>query len=228
MSNAILIAAQCPEATKLADFDSWKASGVYVRRGEDAITILEPGKEYQRDDGSMGVSYNVKKVFDISQTRAAQRPAPSVVRDERLLLKALMNNAPCRFAISNELPEGVNVAYGPKDRAIYVRQGLDAPTIFRGLSQELARAHMDRGGITCESPDFAAYSVSYMLCRRNGVPVDGFSFERLPESYAGMDARALRAEAGVIRDVAGSISADMNRLFAAQEKAQRNRDNGAR
>ena len=39
VSNAILIAAQCPEATKLADFDSWKASGVYVRHGADAITI---------------------------------------------------------------------------------------------------------------------------------------------------------------------------------------------
>ena len=114
VSNAILIAAQCPEATRLADFDSWKASGVYVRHGADAITILEPGKEYQRDDGSVGVSYNVRKVFDISQTRAAQRPAPATVRDERLLLKALMNNAPCRFAISNELPEGVNVAYHPR------------------------------------------------------------------------------------------------------------------
>ena len=87
---------------------------------------------------------------------------------------------------------------------------------------------MDRDGITCESPDFTAYSVSYMLCKRNGVSVEGFSFERLPESYAGMDARALRAEAGVIRDVAGCISADMNRLFAAQEKAQKNRDNAAR
>ena len=182
VSNAILIAAQCPEATKLADFDSWKASGVYVRRGEDAITIMEPGKEYQRDDGSVGVSYNVKKVFDISQTRVAQRPAPAVVRDERLLLNARMNNAPCRFAISNELPEGVNVAYHPQEHTVYIRQGLDAPTIFRGLAQELARAHMDRDEITCESPDFTAYSVSYMLCRRNGVPVEGFAFECLPES----------------------------------------------
>ena len=33
VSNAILIAAQCPEATRLADFDSWKARGMYVRRG---------------------------------------------------------------------------------------------------------------------------------------------------------------------------------------------------
>ena len=87
---------------------------------------------------------------------------------------------------------------------------------------------MDRGGITCESPDFTAYSVSYMLCKRNGVSVEGFSFEHLPESYAGMDARALRAEAGVMRDVAGSITADMSRLFAAQKKEQKKRDDGAR
>ena len=96
VSNAILIAAQCPEATKLADFDHWKESGVYVKRGADAITILEPGKEYEKDDGSTGVSYNVKKVFDISQTNSRQRAVPPVTRDERLLLKALMNNAPCR------------------------------------------------------------------------------------------------------------------------------------
>lgn len=228
VSNAILIAAQCPEATKLADFDTWKADGVYVKRGQDAITILEPGKEYKKDDGSRGVSYNVKKVFDISQTRAEQRRAPAVARDERLLLKALMNNAPCRFSISNKLPEDINMAYQPQDNTIYVRQGLDAPTIFRGLAQELARAHMDRGGIACESPDFTAYSVAYMLCKRNGVSVEGFSFDRLPESYAMMDAKALRAEVGVMRDVAGSITADMNRLFQAQEKAQKNRDGGAR
>ena len=170
----------------------------------------------------------MKKVFDISQTRAEQRPAPTVARDERLLLKALMNNAPCRFSISNELPEGTNVAYHPQNNIIYVRQGLDAPTIFRGLAQELARAHMDKGGIACESPDFTAYSVSYMLCKSSGVSVEGFSFDRLPESYAMMDAKALRAEAGVMRDVAGTITADMNRLFAAQEKAQKNRDGGAR
>lgn len=221
VSNAILIAAQMPEATKLANFDHWKESGVYVKRGAEAITILEPGKEYTRqEDGSTSVFYNPKKVFDISQTRASQRPAPAVARDERLLLKALMNNAPCRFSISNELPEGVNVAYHPQNSVIYVRQGLDAPTIFRGVAQELARAHMDKRGIACESPDFTAYSVSYMLCKRNGVSVEGFSFDRLPESYAMMDAKALRAEAGVMRDVAGTITADMNWLFAAQEKAQ--------
>ena len=224
VSNAILIAAQCPEATKLADFDHWKESGVYVKRGADAITILEPGKEYEKDDGSTGVSYNVKKVFDISQTNSRQRAVHPVARDERLLLKALMNNAPCRFAISNELPEGVNVAYYDKDNTIRVRQGLDAPTIFRGLAQELAYVHMTRGNYSCENPAFALYSVSYMLCQRNGVSVEGFSFEQMPEEYSQMDAKEIRAEASIIRDIGGEITADMNRLFAVQEKAQANRD----
>ena len=76
VSNAILIAAQCPEATRLADFDSWKARGMYVRRGADAITILEPGKEYQRDDGSVGVSYNVRKVFDFPRPGPPSAPPP--------------------------------------------------------------------------------------------------------------------------------------------------------
>lgn len=227
VSNAILIAAQCPEATKLADFDTWKASGVYVKRGAEAITILEPGKEYTREkDGSTGVFYDPKKVFDISQTNSRQQPVPTAARDGRLLLKALMNNAPCRFAISNELPEGINVVYN-KDNIIRVRQGLDAPTLFRGVAQELARAHMEKSEYECQSPDFVAYSVSYMLCKRNGVSVEGFSFDRMPGDYRQMDAQAIRAEAGVMRDVAGSITADMNRLFAAQEK-QKHRNSGAR
>lgn len=229
VSNAILIAAQMPEATKLADFDHWKESGAYVKRGAEAITILEPGKEYTRqEDGSTGVFYNPKKVFDISQTSSRQRAVPPVARDERLLLKALMNNAPCRFSISNELPEGINVAYHSKAGIILVRQGLDAPTIFRGLAQELARAHMDKGGITCKNPDFAAYSVSYMLCKRNGISVENFSFAEMPDEYYQMDAKAIRAEVGTIRDVAGEITTDMNRLFDAQEKSQKNRDSGAR
>ena len=67
-----------------------------------------------------------------------------------------------------------------------------------------------------------------MLCKRNGVSVEGFSFERMPKEYDLLDTKAIRVEAGIIRDVAGEISADMNRLFAAQEKAQKNRDDGAR
>ena len=228
VSNAILVAAQCPEATRLADFDHWKESGVYVKRGADAITILEPGKEYEKGDGNTGVSYNVKKVFDISQTRAGQQAMSTVNSDDRLLLRALINDPVCQYVVSNDLPENINARYEPEQKVLFVRPGLDAPTLFRGLAQELTRAHMDRGGITCENPDFAAYSVSYMLCRRNGVSVEGFSYDHMPESYATMDAKALRGEVGIMRDMAGTITTNMNREFAAHEKYVKNRDGGTR
>ena len=105
---------------------------------------------------------------------------------------------------------------------------MDAGSIFRGLSQELARAHIEQGGFSCESPDFTAYCVAYLLCRRNDVAADMFRFDRLPERYGELEPQAIRDELGVMREVAGEISADMNRVFEAQQKQQKNRDSGAR
>ena len=103
VNNALLITAQMPEATKLADFDTWKEANVSVNKGETAISILGPGREYERDDGSTGTSFNVKKVFDISQTNSRERVTPKVTRDERLLLKSLISNAPCKMMISEAM-----------------------------------------------------------------------------------------------------------------------------
>ena len=100
VGNALLITAQRPEATQLADSKSWRENGVYIKKGEVGIVLLEPGEEFTKEDGSVGVSYNSKKVFDISQTNAKPKDHGNVRRDDRLLLKALIHNAPC---LSQEL-----------------------------------------------------------------------------------------------------------------------------
>ena len=56
-----------------------------------------------------------------------------------------MNNAPCGFPVSNDLPQAVNAQYQPEKEVILVRQGLDAPAIFRCVAQELACAHITKG-----------------------------------------------------------------------------------
>ena len=38
-----------------------------IQKGAKSISILEP-VEYAKKDGTTGISYNVKKVFDVSQT----------------------------------------------------------------------------------------------------------------------------------------------------------------
>ena len=69
-NNALLIMAQNPDAQKLGDYGYWKDQGAYVKRMErkHPVLILEPGKEYEREDGSIGTYYNAKKLYDISQT----------------------------------------------------------------------------------------------------------------------------------------------------------------
>lgn len=262
VGNALLIAMQMPEATKLADFDTWVKEGARIEEGSTAITILEPGKEYAKEAGGTGVFWNTKKVFDVSQTsssRTAHRSfppdgekfarsvapplptesfdsagtpkrhdMPKVSLDARVMLRALIHNAPCELELSNNMAAPFNAVYNPDKKEILLRQGLDAPTIFRDLSQELALAHMDKGGYSRSSCIFTANCASYILCRRNGIPVDSFSFERKPEDFKNMQGQEVRAELSKIRDVANTITADMRQYLEAQNRSQKNKDDQVR
>lgn len=226
VSNAILISHQMPEATRLADFNTWKNSGAYIKKGEDAIIMLEPGKEYVRDDGSKGFSVNVKKVFDISQTSEGGRNLADYREpDARSFIKLLLASSSCEIVVSNALPENVCARYSTEDNKIYIRQGLSGDDIFRSLAQEIAIA--DCAGRKVERKDcaFTAYCASYMLCRKNGFSVEGFSFERAPEQFRGMELKDVRDKLSEIRDTANTISQEM---YRQQEKANRAKDDSAR
>ena len=225
VGNVLLITGQNPDATKLADFDTWKQSRAYVRKGEDHIKLLEPGEEFRREDGSMGVNYNVKRVFDISQTSSKVKPA-KVQHDMRLLLKAMLNNAPCPVEISEKVPDGVGAIYNSEERKVYVRQGMDGPDIFRCLAQELSHAHMDRDDSYNRSNHaFTAYCAAYTLCSRYGVDTKNFNFRTIPETIGNMEPQDVRNELGKVRDCANQISMDMSKIL---EKGQKERSGEAR
>ena len=42
VSNALLIAHQKPDATRIADARTWQKTGAYIKKGEKAFSILEP------------------------------------------------------------------------------------------------------------------------------------------------------------------------------------------
>lgn len=219
VANALLILAQKPDATHIADFDTWKEQGAYIRKKESGFYILEPGDEYQRDDGTVGISYNPKKMFDISQTGSRKRETPEYP-DDRTRIKALMDHAPVTIRISNTLPEGTNALYQSETREIQILKGMDASSIFRSLSQELAHAEMDKGDGSYSRSDhvFHAYCVSYMLCKQYGVDINGYRFNHAPQMLVGMEAQEIRAELSIIREAAGEISSRMNRILAQQRQ----------
>lgn len=227
VSNALLISYQNNEATYLADFETWKEKGVFVQKGERAITLLEPGNEFTREDGSTGFSINVKKVFDISQTNS-ERSYSRRTPDERRVLKALIFSSPCDIRMTNEFDGKVCARYVPKDDAIYIRQGLDGEDIFRSLSQEIVIANFAKNGVAREDCVFTAYCATYVLCERNGFDTGDFDFEKVPEMFKDAEPKEIRGQLDKIRDSANELSQDMNRIMEEQQKAKRSRDDGAR
>lgn len=91
-ANALLIYSQYPQATQLKDFDDWGKDNVKITKGAKSISILEP-VEYTRADGSPGISYNVKKVFDVTQTNGRKAPAVSANRDPKALITTMLELA---------------------------------------------------------------------------------------------------------------------------------------
>jgi len=219
VNNALLIMAQNPEATKLGDYGHWREQGVYVQRAEkqNPILILEPGKEYTREDGSTGQYYNAKKIYDIAQTTTKDKNQPSVTHDEKLVIRALIHNAPIalRTLEPEDMPAEVGALLDTANNCIDIRKGMSAEDIFRSVSVELA--HAEFAG---NNPDYdrnenslKAYCASYMLCKKNGIDTGGYSFDRVADAFEGMEAQEIKGELSDIRDAAGAISSRMAKVL---------------
>lgn len=124
VNNCLLIATSKPEGTAFKDFDGWKKEGVSIAKGETGIVLLIPGKTYIAKDGTEKQSFDTKRVFDISQTTALHKAAPIVQYDPRVLLKALLRQAPCKVEAKDDMNPKINAAYQPNTKSIVVRPGI--------------------------------------------------------------------------------------------------------
>ena len=214
-TNELHVLAQTPLATQLRDFESWKAEGVSIKRNEGHIKILEAGDNYERPDGSIGTSWNVKRVFDVSQTNSRQRQRPAPQADDRQLLQALIHKSPVSIQGIDELPSNMGAYYDHDQSVIFVRRGMEAHDIFRSLSKEIAHAELAGAdpNYTRADAGFAAYSISYVVCKRYGVDVSGYDFSRLPDSFRYADPQSIRATLNEISDVAKDMTGRMNRAL---------------
>ena len=53
MHNVCLIVSQCPTATRVAGFQTWRTMGRFVRKGEKGIAILAPMVGRKRSDDEL-------------------------------------------------------------------------------------------------------------------------------------------------------------------------------
>ncbi len=235
-NNALLIMAQNPEAQKLGDYGYWREQGAYVKRAErqNPVLIMEPGKEYEREDGSMGTYYNAKKLYDISQTTMKDKAQPQPEVDEKQLIRALVSNPPVNIVAADpdQMPEDKGAIFEPEENCIYVRKGMDAAGIFKSLTPELALAGFADGNKEYERDEdaFHAYCASYMLCKKYGMDTQHYDFSHVPEFFEGMEPQEVRGELSKARDAANAISSrmakalDKSRNHNSRQQEQRNRE----
>lgn len=214
VANAVLVSAQMPEATQLKDYNAWKQSRVYVNKDAQKIVILEPSKEYTRDDGTKAVGYNAKVVYDISETSAKDRQQAQEPKTMRELVSAMIDASPVPFVPVADLE--IPAYYDSKQQTIFIKTGLTEEQLFVSMAKEVSAAVFDfKHNESRDASDFKSFCVAYMVSTRYGVDTRGFNFDRLPREFSEMDTQVFKGELGSMRDVLGEIQSDM---FKSLEK----------
>lgn len=219
VANAVLVSAQMPDATQLKDYNAWKQSRVYVNKDAQKIIILEPSKEYTRDDGTKAVGYNAKVVYDISETSAKDRQQAQEPKTMRELVSAMIDASPVPFVPVADLE--IPAYYDSKQQTIFIKTGLTEEQLFVSMAKEVSAAVFDfKHNESRDASDFKSFCVAYMVSSRYGVDTRGFDFSRLPREYAEMDTQAFKGELGTMRDVLGEIQSDMYKSMEKNKPAK--------
>ena len=219
VNNAILVSAQMPEATQLKEKAAWKQSRVYVNKDAQKVVILEPSKEYTREDGSKAVGYNAKEVYDISETSAKDRQEAQEKKSMRELVSALIDASPVPFVPVADLE--MPAYYDSEQQSIFIRTGLNEEQLFVSMAKEVSAAVFDfKHNESREASEFKSYCVAYMVSSRYGVDTRGFNFSRLPKELAETDTQAFKGELGSMRDVLGEIQIEMYKSLEKNKPAK--------
>lgn len=225
--NALLIYSQLPKATQLKDFDDWSKDNVKIVKGAKSISILEP-VEYSKRDGTTGISYNVKRMFDVSQTNGRKIPAPSVNRDPKEFITTMFDASPVEVQSVDELPyPNTGAFYNNEKQTLFVKKAVgDSVVVAQCVAQELAHAQLSINSDTYSRRDmgFQAVCIGYMICKKHGIDTQNFAIERIPDEYKNMNAKEIRAFLSKTRnamsDIQSSISEQIYRSKQTRSKEQ--------
>ena len=156
LPNQLLLSGQNADITDARTFQQWKDAGRHIRTGEEGYTAIV-GQVYE-NKGRKASGYNIGKVFDITQTRGRPVPPPAAYQVDELIA-ASIESSPVPIQISDSLPDGIQAQYVPKNRTIYVRNGMDAGTTLCAIVRECAQADFHRITPTTAKPTLRQVTV---------------------------------------------------------------------
>lgn len=230
-SNAILIMSRCPDATLLKSADSWNELDVKINKGEKAIHILEP-LDYIDENGEQRTSYNIKNVFDISQTNAQPQPPQKAESNPKVLAMALMKSATVPKAAVDELPITDSVAfYDNENNQLLIKKNSYSIPLFKDIARELALAEIADG---CDEYNRAeclpsAVCSAYMLCQKYGIDNSDMNVTAAKQEWAGLENKDVRTMLAMANDGLYSVGKNLYiQLQKEKEAAEKSNKEPAR
>ncbi len=216
-NNVMLIAMQCPEATRVAGFRKWQEFGRNVRKGEHAIRILAPARYKVTDDKTGEDKWQVRGfttacVFDIGQTDGPdlEEVSPVLLTGDAEGLESIVALIHAQgFTFVRADCGRANGSTDFETRTVTVRTDLQEAQAVKTACHEFAHVLMHapdtvdyaRDRDRCE---VEAESVAYIVCKDLGLPTDAYSLAYVA-GWAGGSVELVKATAERVIRTASTI-----------------------
>ena len=211
-ANVMLALAQNPEVSMMRTMQGWTKLGRSVIAGEEGMKIrladayAKSGRQY--------TGFRIGRAFDLSQTVGfpVSRPFPLEEHTPRMdiALRQMIRISP--VPIQTIADSRLEAKYDPREKVICISRDLPDTQTFAALAREVfhAATHAETRMIEYNAGEnvLDAESVSYMLCRRYGIPCEYPEASDVSEFYTDMDAKDR-----------GSIVEGMYKSFRSMERS---------
>jgi len=216
--NICLIASQCPTATRVAGFQTWRTMGRFVRKGEKGIAIMAPiiGRreaEAEGDNARTVRGFRAAYVFDVDQTDGEPLPTPIEASGDpgarTALLKAVILEQGIAIEYADELGGALGTSSGG---CIRLLNGLSPAMEFTTLVHEHAHELLHRADDRPASRDtreLEAEAVAFVVGGAVGLNTSDASRDYIllyrgdREALSGSLDRIQRAASVILKAVTG-------------------------
>ncbi len=235
--NVLLIAMQCPQATRIAGFHAWRKLGRNVRKGEKAIWILAPvtqkievelrsdTDERTTETRRMPVAFKAAAVFDISQTDGEDLPEVCSLLDggdttdtySRLVDVATGIGFTVEDADFADARNGDCTHDLHRIRVAAARSDLQR---VKTLVHEIAHAMLHEQFDSRPIAELEAESIAYIVCANLGIDSGDYTFGYVSNWAGGGDeaVTAIKALGSRVQKTADSILEQMARVADSESK----------
>lgn len=230
-NNCLLIALQCPHASYVAGYTSWRNNfHRQVKKGEKAIRIISPvkyKKKNEEDEEEERIGFKSASVFDISSTVQIDGMEPvqigvadlqGHIENYKDFLHAFQSVSP--VPVDFRLFDGdARGYYSDAEKIIVVQDGMTERQSVKTLVHEIAHAmlHTKEQLQECKKDrkqkELEAESVAYIVCEHFGFYSEDYSFPYIV-GWGGTGFQDILKESmTVIQKTADQIITGVNQYF---------------